>query len=124
MPNLLFRDPTDNSYYTDDKGNVLKQLDFGNLRAGETSEVKAIVLENGLDFPVKGVQVSKMLNIDPPDKLEISATNNPFIAEDVLSFGGPHAAGADIATFYIRVVSHKDSSGIKPFRLKVRADIA
>lgn len=123
LRSIFFRDPTDGSYFTDDKGNVLKLLDFGNLRAGETSEVKAIILENALDFAVTGVQVSKLEDLPAPDRLEISKTNNPFIAEDVLSFGGPYEPG-DIATFYVRVVSDEDSSGLKPFKLKVRADIA
>lgn len=121
---LLFRDPTDGSYFTDDKGNVLKQLDFGNLRAGETSFVKAVVLENSYDFAVTGVQVSKLEDIPAPDRLEISKTNNPFVAEDVLSFGGPYNSGDDIATFYVRVVSDEDSAGLKPFKLRARADIA
>lgn len=108
MANLLFRDVDTGEYYSDEQGNILKLLDFGEIIAGGVSPVKAVALENASGFTVENPAVSRIGDIST-DILEFSYSASPFEPQSELVFQGNHPAG-DIGTFYVRMRTSIDST--------------
>lgn len=120
-PTIGFHDEN-TLYYSDNRGDIIKLLDFGTLIAGQTSAVKQVFLKNLTGESIKNVQIS----VDQPSvpnhsTVELSKTNNPFIPEPTLFLNGLYTDGQS-ASFYVRVVSTEQSLSGFQFNIKAKSD--
>ena len=107
MANLLFRDVDTGEYYSNEQGNVLKLLDFGEISAGGVSSVKAVVLENASGLTLQNPVASQAGSVST-DILEFSHSAHPFEPLSELVFDGDYPVG-DIGTLYVRMRTSIDS---------------
>lgn len=109
--NLVFKD-TDNSYFSDDIGQLIKYLDFGIMIAGSTSQPKPIILENSLGKLIQNVKV----NLDTNDLVgyDVQISDNP----DFLLNTGDDSAYHEIK--YDGVMNDNDQ---KQFFVRVSSDV-
>ncbi|WP_128739052.1 filamentous hemagglutinin [Desulfocucumis palustris] len=92
-------------YYSDNAGNVLRYLEYGNMIAGQTSLPKPVWLQNNADFSVNNMQVwVDQLTVKPGMTIELSQSESPFIPVDLITFSGTFAPG-NSAKFYARIGS-------------------
>lgn len=83
---LMFKD-TDGNYYSDDVGQVLQYLDFGNIVAGEVTVSHEIILKNQYGYAVKDIEIVPNTSYLPEGVLiEMSKTNDTFIPESDLLY--------------------------------------
>lgn len=121
---LLFVDD-DGNYYTTDKGQILKILDFGIIVSGFNSEDKKVRLVNQNYYAVKNLllEVDKT-NIQPYTDVKISKLGSDwFNGQDSLLFTDTIASGGEIE-FYIKVLTEMLAAGGATFDIKAKADVA
>lgn len=98
-------------------GEVMTTMDLGTIVAGQESNVAQVDIWNYLDQSVDGAQVTAE-SIPEGDTAEISKTNNPFVADNPLSYGGPFDSNTKIGSVYVRVRPDVNSpAATKQFRL-------
>lgn len=119
---LLFCDETE-SYYSDDIGDILKYLDFGTIIAGSSTSSAKVYLKNTLPFSVQNIRIwSDNGDLDGENAyVELSKSDAPFFAEDVLVFPQTLAYGEKIP-FYVRVVTKKGHPQGGMFDIYAKAD--
>ncbi|MBG9790446.1 hypothetical protein ABD74_23440 [Brevibacillus laterosporus] len=119
MSGLMFRDKN-GSYYTTDTGELLKYLDVGSLKSGETSPAYQVWIENTTGYLMHGVTVTAIQgDLDPiTEKIELSKENSPFTPVKYVSFPEPLQA-KQAQAFFFRIVCNDDAAGGGVFKLKV-----
>lgn len=122
-PTLGFHDGTNalGEWYSDSQGNVFKYLDFGTLTAGQTSLPKTVYLRNLSWFDVTNTSI----RVSRPEMpkgvfLQLSKSNNPFIAEEYISYDGILPAGEDIV-FFVRVATTEEADTGWNFTIRAKA---
>lgn len=123
LPILGFRNQI-GKYYTDEKGNVLRYLDYGTLVAGTTSRSFPVWLQNNADFPV--VQLKTWVDSESVNDgimVELSLTDNPFVPTTDIVFGGTVPVG-DSKKFFVRFSSNVTVQEGGTFNLKAKASPA
>lgn len=120
-PTLLFTDEQGYPYHNP-TGEILKNLDFGTLIAGQVALPQKVTIFNYSGFPVINMQVY-VREPEFPEKLaiEISKYNSPFIAEDKIIFNGIIEDGQS-ETFYVRAVTQEDTMAGGDFNIYAKAD--
>ncbi|MEW6048436.1 MAG: hypothetical protein AB1609_18495 [Bacillota bacterium] len=102
-------------------GIKLEQL-MGRVLAGNTLGPIPIPVFNFCPQSVSGVKATR-LSLPPNDVIEISATRDPFAAEDPVYLPGTFGPGEQIGTVWVRVkppilVDSQPNQGLKSFELK------
>ncbi|WP_091014559.1 MULTISPECIES: hypothetical protein [Paenibacillus] len=119
---LMFMDET-GEYLSDTFGDILKQLDFDIIIAGQTTLTKKIKLKNQLGYPINNIFLEMDERHSKEDVfVQLSRQDNPFLATDYLTYGLMQPD--DEIDFYIRIATNITA---KPnpngtFDLKVKAD--
>lgn len=95
---------------------------LGAVLAGGQIGPVGLPLYNFCPSAFSGVKVTRM-NLPPGDVIEISATREPFVAEDPVYFGGTFNPSEKIGTVWVRVkppilVDSQPNQGLKQFTLK------
>ncbi|MCY7861160.1 halomucin [Bacillus licheniformis] len=104
LPILGFRNKY-GDYYTDSTGNLLRDLEYGTLVAGSTSDARAVWLQNNADFAVSHLKVwIDKSTVKPGISVELSHSNNPFVPVDEIMFSGTIPVG-EARQFYVRFSS-------------------
>ncbi|MFF2090194.1 hypothetical protein [Paenibacillus sp. NPDC058174] len=116
---LMFMD-TSQQYYSTSIGEILKYLDFGTLIAGQASLDLKVILTNTYPFDVKNIKLLVDNNISDVN-VEISKSNNPFIAKQSLTYDQPLVFD-DKLEFYVRLNVKETAVGDGTFDIKVEAD--
>lgn len=120
-PTIGFHDEN-TIYYSDNRGDVIKLLDFGTLIAGQTSAVKQVFLKNLTGESIANIQITiDQSTIPNSSTVEISKTNNPFIPEPTLLISGT-LINSQSTSFYTRVVSTEQSLSGFQFNIKAKSD--
>nr|WP_145401406.1 discoidin domain-containing protein [Paenibacillus xylanexedens] len=119
---LMFMDES-GEYLSDTFGDILKQLDFEIIIAGQTTLVKKIKLKNQLGYAIDNVFLTMDERHSKEDVfVQLSRQNNPFEPTDYLTYGLMQPD--DEIDFYIRIATNitakPNPNGI--FDLKVTAD--
>ncbi|AYB38313.1 hypothetical protein [Brevibacillus laterosporus] len=119
MSGLMFRDKN-GSYYTTDTGELLKYLDVGSLKSGETSPAYQVWIENTTGYLMHGVAVTAIQgDLDPiTEKIELSKENSPFTSVEYVAFPEP-LQPKQTESFFFRIVCNNDAAGGGVFKLKV-----
>lgn len=120
---LMFSD-VNGEYYSDNAGNILKYLDMGAIVAGQTTLPVEIMLKNNTRYAVNNMKLFRDRKTLPNNvDIELSKTETPFIASDVLLFPDVMDKGSQVA-FYVRVTSSNQAVGTGDFDIYVNSDIA
>jgi len=95
---------------------------IGRVLAGDTLGPIPIPVFNFCPQSVSGVRATR-LSLAPNDVIEISATRDPFVAEDPVYLSGTFGPGEQIGTVWVRVkppilVDGQPNQGRKQFTLK------
>lgn len=95
---------------------------IGRVLAGNTLGPVPIPVFNFCPQSVSGVKATR-LSLPPSDVIEISATRDPFVAEDPVYLPGTFGPGEQIGTVWVRVkppilVDGQPNQGLKSFQLK------
>ncbi|QDX94034.1 hypothetical protein EEL30_18095 [Brevibacillus laterosporus] len=119
MSGLMFRDKN-GSYYTTDTGELLKYLDVGSLKSGETSPAYQVWIENTTGYVMHGVVVKAIQgDLDSiTEKIELSKEISPFTSVEYVSFTEPLQPN-EAQSFFFRIVCNEDAAGGGIFKLKV-----
>lgn len=121
--NIMFIDEG-GSYYTTDKGALLKLLDFGQIIGGQYSDIVAITLKNQNVQSIKNMIVNQYsITGIAGITLELSKNSNPFVPVDIIDFGEQIFATNDTINFYVRIKSLDTAQGINDFEIDVSANI-
>lgn len=116
---LMFMTADGSAYYSDNKGNVITLLDFGNVVAGQTTQPVAVQMRNTNPFSVNNV-ILTATNPDPLVQVQLSRSNNPFIPESPLVF--PNTLAPDqYDMFWVRLVTDKNAKNGGTFIINVKA---
>jgi hypothetical protein len=119
---LLFTDEV-GSFYTTGFGEVLKNLDFGQIIAGQTTLDRKVVLLNRMGYDLKNVRLQVIQPQLSGVAMEISKEQSPFIALEALDYPEVLMAEGTIE-FYVRVstilTAQESPSG--KFEIRVNAD--
>lgn len=92
-------------YYTDNAGQLLRYLEFGQLIAGSTSQPKPIWVQNNADFSVNNLTVFiDPATVKPGMDIKISQSDSPFVPSDSIVLGGTFAPG-EAGKLFVRVAS-------------------
>jgi len=108
--------------FTNAQGAMISKKDLGQLLAGTSISPVRVDLYNGINNAVTNVSVTRQ-NLPSDDTIEISATSDPFVAEDPLPLNGTFAPNEKIGTVYVRVnapiktSTGEPNEGIKNFTL-------
>ncbi|WEG18469.1 hypothetical protein PQ478_08300 [Alkalihalophilus pseudofirmus] len=105
---LMFKNEN-GEYYSTDKGDILKFLDFGIIVAGQITEPRRITLENHTGFAVDDLEIA----LNPPPtgySVNLSKLNLPFLPSSKLAYGDSVIPENDSLTFYVSVSSSTSSS--------------
>jgi hypothetical protein len=77
--NLMFKDEM-SGFYTDAHGNLLELLDFGILTAGQTSDIKRVLIENDYGYPVENTIIN--VNTDTVSGYQLHICKNSSFIPD------------------------------------------
>ncbi|ALS22328.1 discoidin domain-containing protein [Paenibacillus naphthalenovorans] len=116
---LLFFD-TGGNYYSTDIGEVLKYLDFGTLVAGQSSLDIKVNLKNTYPYNIQNIRLWSEHSIEGL-AVELSKTNNPFIANSSLIYGQVMSYN-DSLEFYVRLKVDTSAQVGGTFDIRVSAD--
>ncbi|MFC9775518.1 WD40 repeat domain-containing protein [Paenibacillus chitinolyticus] len=116
--NIFFKDEKTSDYYSDNNGNTLMLLDFGQIVAGQTSLPVKVLVENLNDFPVKNLQI-ELINPSTDYTVEISKSDNPFIPETNLLYSNP-LNNLDRVPIYFRIVTTEKSTSGGMFEVRAK----
>lgn len=98
---LLFCDEL-GGYYSDDLGNIVKRLNFGNILAGKTSEVKTVYLKNACGYNIKDVVIKVTENLIPSGSdILIDSEKDNFIGSHEIKID--KLPNKEVIPFYIKV---------------------
>lgn len=98
---LLFCDEL-GGYYSDDLANIVKRLNFGNILAGKTSEVKTVYLKNACGYNIKDVVIKVTENLIPSGSdILIDSEKDNFIGSHEIKI--ERLPNEEVIPFYIRV---------------------
>ncbi|MWV43083.1 hypothetical protein GRF59_05520 [Paenibacillus sp. HJL G12] len=122
-PFLLFTN--ENGFpFNNPEGNMLYNLDFGTMTAGQVATPRKLKLTNFCGFDISDVQIFiKPSEFPPKVAVEISRFNTPFIPEENNTFGGVLKDGESV-TFYARIVTQEDTMAGGDFYIYAKADLA
>ncbi|MGG0822965.1 hypothetical protein ABE099_08785 [Paenibacillus turicensis] len=118
---IMFKDEK-GKYLSNSFGEILRNLEFGDIIAGQTTLEQKVIVKNQM-----GVQVQNLILNVMKDKLpegvgiELSRTNNPFVAEDPLLFNmffNPD----DEFTLYVRISTDLEAPANPNGEFEVRAN--
>jgi len=103
-------------------GPVIATSFMGRVLAGNQLGPVGFPLSNFCPAPVTGVKVTRV-GLPPGDVIEISATRDPFVAEDPVYLSGTFGPGEQIGTVWVRVkppilVDGQPNQGLKQFTLR------
>lgn len=117
---IMFSDE-DGKYYSDDVGNVLRYLDFGELLTGQISPRYKVLIKNEYGFNLKDVRLSANTQ-NFANGLKIELSNEDRIDGDQELFIGDIADNGQ-AEFYIRMMSDINTipNGNDKFNIYVNA---
>lgn len=117
---LMFKNK-DGEYYSTDKGDILKFLDYGIIVAGQITEPRKVILENNLGFSVDGLTVQ----MNPPTtgyNVYLSKHEFPFISLTELTYDENIIHDGEAVEFYVQVSSSTSSSSTGgTFEIKAKA---
>lgn len=120
-PSIAFHDEN-GQYYSDDRGDIIKLLDFGTIIAGQTTLAKRVFVKNLTGESITNIRISiDKSSIPNHSNVEVSRTNNPFIAEPVVLINGTVVDGSS-ADFYVRIVSTELSTSGYNFVINAKSD--
>ncbi|PYY28389.1 WD40 repeat domain-containing protein [Paenibacillus illinoisensis] len=121
--NIFFREPSTLDYYSDNKGQTLMLVDFGTIIAGQTTQVKKILLHNLYNYDVKdlSIYISKQPSLD--FKVELSLSEVPFTPETNLMMNRILKSGDELP-FYIRVSTNDQVQSGGMFEINLKCDKA
>lgn len=110
--------------YNNPAGEIIANLDFGNLTAGQVTPAKKLKLTNFCGFDVTNVRVLvKPIEFPAKVELEVSQYPSPFIPEENNIFNGILRDGESVS-FYARLVTHEDTVAGGDFYIYAKADLA
>lgn len=112
-------------YYSNDIGEVINELDFGVIVAGQTTMEHEIFMKNQYGFDVKNVHIySKEENRPNGMKVEFSKTINPFVPEPELFYNDMVLEDGEQWPFYVRIKTdlYADPKEFGKFDIVVNAD--
>lgn len=118
---LMFIDPEDNSFYSNEFGKVIKKLQAGVVLTGKTSEIFEIKLRNTNNFEVVNPKLQYLIPKDKNGKpklkgvgIEFSKKETPFQEKAYeLSWENGIMRTGDTISFYIRVFAEQDAGSVK-----------
>lgn len=120
--NLVFLD-ADGNYLSDDKGNVITLLDFGEIVAGTETEVRKITVKNCSSVALTNLTiVTNYINSIEGAKVLYSKGDLPFNNLDSLNYGNTVLEVNDTIDFYIKVDAELEAKGRCIFDMIVSAD--
>lgn len=61
---LMFMDEKE-KFYSDDLGNILSRIDFGNILAGQKSKIGCVYLKNSCGYPIKNITLEVVKDMMP-----------------------------------------------------------
>lgn len=114
---LLFSDPSDNSFYSNDIGEVIKKLGFGDIVANGISQVKEIKLVNKTGNGLAGVAITVPEELRSSVRPQLSLDQTNFDPKTNLAIGA--MSMDESKSFYARIVTDKDSVGGGDFYINV-----
>ena len=120
---LIFKD-IQGGYYSNEIGEVIKNLDFGIVIAGQTTIENEIVLRNQYGYDVSNVRIyANTSNFPTGMELQFSDSLAPFIPHDMLRLSGVLKNNEELH-FFVRLktdlLATPDANG--KFDIIVRAD--
>ncbi|GEA16822.1 hypothetical protein E308F_30680 [Moorella sp. E308F] len=116
---ILFMDEQGN-FYSTDKGEILKYLDFGTLIAGQETEPKLVYLKNQNGFDVENVELKVTDNLPPGVNVYISKSNQPFEYNMVINHSGV-LQDEETIPFYVKLVTDKMAEAGVSFEITTKA---
>lgn len=121
--NLVFLDE-DGNYYSDDKGNTLKLLDYLTILAGAVTDPKEITLKNNNSLPITNLIINSVkLTQATGVEVQLSKINNPFIPLTKLEYGDEVLEVGESKKFYVRIDSTIDAYELCKFNIEANASI-
>ncbi len=116
---ILFMDEQGN-FYSTDKGEILKYLDFGTLIAGQETEPQLVYLKNQNGFDVENVELRVTDNLPPGVSVYISKSNQPFEYNVVIEHPSILQDEESIP-FYVKLVTDKIAEAGVSFEITTKA---
>lgn len=118
---LIFTD-VDNNRYSTDKGETLKLLEFGKIKAGDTTNPIKVYLDNQNGFTITNTKVWIDSSI-VGGTVQISKTNNPFVANSELLYD-EYFNNGEQKEFFVRITSDpSDVPGGGTFKIYTKAEM-
>lgn len=120
---ILFSDENGELYSTS-FGEIIKNLDFGQIIAGQTSLDQKVVLLNNIGYNIKNIQLNAVPQFqDSSVDIELSKAQSPFIGLSQLNYAETLEHGESL-NFYVRVSTTRSSKGnpTGKFEVRVKAD--
>ncbi|OMD71241.1 LamG domain-containing protein [Paenibacillus odorifer] len=120
---IMFKDES-GKFYSNSFGEVLKQLDFGDLIAGQSTLEQKVIVKNQLGVKVQNLILEVMKDRLPEGvKIELSRSNFPFTPEEPLLFNMFFDENEEF-NFYVRIVTEltAPASPNGQFEIRAKAD--
>lgn len=118
---IMFVDPTGN-YFSTDLGTLIKKLDFGTLIASQCSLAKEVQTINKFGFDVNNLVINTTPELPTKVFVEMCETDAPFVPVTELRLGA--LAQNAKKSFFVRIISVKDSFGGGDFNINATANPA
>jgi hypothetical protein len=118
---IMFKDEK-GKYLSNSFGEILRNLEFGDIIAGQTTLEQKVIVKNQMGVQVQNLILNVMKDKLPEGvRIELSRTNNPFVAEDPLLFNmffNPD----DEFTLYVRISTDLEAPANPNGEFEVRAN--
>lgn len=118
---IMFKDAK-GKYLSNSFGEILRNLEFGDIIAGQTTLEQKVIVKNQMGVQVQNFILNVMKDKLPEGvRIELSRTNNPFVAEDPLLFNmffNPD----DEFTLYVRISTDLEAPANPNGEFEVRAN--
>lgn len=118
---IMFKDEK-GKYLSNSFGDILRNLEFGDIIAGQTTLEQKVIVKNQMGVQVQNLILNVMKDKLPEGvRIELSRTNNPFVAEDPLLFNmffNPD----DEFTLYVRISTDLEAPANPNGEFEVRAN--
>lgn len=122
--NVVFTDEN-GDYYVTDKGIMLKLLEFEDLPAGKTSEIKEIKLKNSSANDIQNlvINVTDMVNTEGIS-VQFSKTKYPFVPLTIVDYGSQIIESGEVLDLFIRMDTSMEAKGVCDFAIEANSDMA
>lgn len=122
--NVVFTDEN-GEYFVTDKGTVLKILEFEDLPAGKTSEIKEVKLKNSSSSAIQNlaIRITEITNTTGIN-IQLSKTRYPFNPLNIIDFGSQVVETDQVVSFFIRIDTSMDAANLCEFAIEANSDMA